>query len=88
MQEIAPHLPELVPYLFNNLNDPKVAKQMSILLVNSLNVLSGLATRSIDHMLDSWTLRILDCAKRAAEPGCKETFLGTSCATLASAYFG
>lgn len=24
MQEIAPHLPELVPYLFTNLNDPKV----------------------------------------------------------------
>jgi transportin-1 len=24
MQEIAPHLPELVPYLLNNLNDPKV----------------------------------------------------------------
>lgn len=25
MQEIAPHLPELVPYLLNNLNDPKVS---------------------------------------------------------------
>ncbi|CAO0801605.1 unnamed protein product [Mucor circinelloides] len=79
MQEIAPHLPELVPYLLNNLNDPKPLVRS--ITCWTLGRYCGWIVQSArqspearQHLLEPLTQillqRILDNNKRVQEAAC------------------
>jgi transportin-1 len=62
IEVIEPHLPMLVPYLLNVLNDPKVFGKLQGRERCSLKCIQ--ASRPLNRLLDPWPLRELVCPRR------------------------
>jgi len=56
MEAIEPHLPTLIPYLINTLNDPKVVEVLSVV---SASLTCIVASCAVNHLLDPWSIRKL-----------------------------
>lgn len=56
MNDIAPHLPELVPYLLNNLNDPKVRVNFHIMNRFELVLTTSNLSQPLVRSITCWTL--------------------------------
>ncbi|KAI9258897.1 armadillo-type protein [Phascolomyces articulosus] len=79
LQEIAPHLPELVPYLFNNLNDPKplvrsitcwTLGRYAAWIVQSAQQSPDARKHFLEPLVQKLLERILDNNKRVQEAAC------------------
>ncbi|KAI8990158.1 armadillo-type protein [Pilobolus umbonatus] len=79
MQEISPHLPELVPYLLNNLNDPKplvrsitcwTLGRYSQWIVQTAQQSPEARQHYLEPLVQILLLRILDNNKRVQEAAC------------------
>ncbi|CDH53126.1 transportin-1 isoform 2 [Lichtheimia corymbifera JMRC:FSU:9682] len=71
MQEIAPHLPELVPYLFTNLNDPKpLVRSITCWTLGRYATWIHQAKHFLEPLIQNLLQRILDNNKRVQEAAC------------------
>ncbi|KAI7877683.1 ARM repeat-containing protein [Lichtheimia hyalospora FSU 10163] len=71
MHEIAPHLPELVPYLFTNLNDPKpLVRSITCWTLGRYASWIQQSKHFLQPLIENLLQRILDNNKRVQEAAC------------------